>query len=160
VTATLRCAIDNMRRKQIGAGGLRHCLEMRHGGATMRTIFYLALALVLLAARPVFSQEGPRLQSNADLMRWCGSFVSDTTHVGGGFCLGYMKGVMDSLSVSPAKSICLPDVTTGQLARVYMKWADANPERLHESMYLGVLESLVQAFPCGLAAPAPVGAEE
>lgn len=129
------------------------------GARQMRTTLYLALALVLLAARPVFSQEGPRPQSNADLSRWCGSFVAGTTHVGGGFCLGYMKGVMDSLSVSPAKSICLPNVTSGQMAKVYMKWVGANPERLHESMYLGVLESLVQAFPCSLDAPAPVGTE-
>jgi Rap1a immunity proteins len=52
-------------------------------------------------------------------------------------CMNYLYGFLDgyykALSASGAKAqICIPpDATTFQLAAVYVKWGDRNPEKWH-----------------------------
>jgi hypothetical protein len=44
---------------------------------------------------------------------------------------------------------CAPtEVTTGQLAKVFVKWATDHPERHHEEWNVGLLAAWGEAFPC------------
>lgn len=69
-----------------------------------------------------------------------------------GFCFGYMNGVSDTLvllELTQRAKICLPERRTNvQLARVFVAWADKHPESHHKHPSIGVLEAMVEAFPC------------
>ena len=42
-----------------------------------------------------------------------------------------------------------PEVTMGQLVKVFVKWANDHPERHHERWLVGLYEAWGEAFPCG-----------
>jgi len=83
-----------------------------------------------------------------ELLEWCETPKSSDA------CLGYISGATDVLtsdSEGPlsAEFICMPaSVTTGQILKVYVKYANDNPEKLHYSASILLANALVTAFPC------------
>lgn len=80
-----------------------------------------------------------------------------------GICAGYLMGISDSIehykevfpSAVPAgwsfsfNDICKPNgVTAGQLRKVWVKWANENPQRLHQTGKSLVLAAFYAAWPC------------
>ena len=75
----------------------------------------------------------------------------------GGFCLGYIEGIVDYNVVTSVLILDKPDgtffcppqnVTVGQYARILTKFLRENPEILHESNSLVVTKAFGNAFPC------------
>jgi hypothetical protein len=67
-----------------------------------------------------------------------------------GLCLGYLKGVADSLN---GRSLCLPeDADTAQLTqvlkRVFLDYAKDHQEQLKMPAKFTVIPALQRAFPC------------
>lgn len=75
-------------------------------------------------------------------------------------CLSYLQGVRDALTTQyvghgDTAVMCLsPQVTDSQLARIFIKWAEAAPERLHEDAFRGVIAAFFPQFACP-SRPAP-----
>jgi len=74
-------------------------------------------------------------------------------------CLAFIGGLRDGEllgevaalggSRSPGRVICVPQqVDTDQLARVVVKYLEANPARLHERNSVLAFSALREAFPC------------
>jgi hypothetical protein len=68
--------------------------------------------------------------------------------VNSSFCLGYIIGVADSLSIN----ICAPGgsggVTVGQFVSIVRKYLNENPESLHRPADVLAFNALTRAFPC------------
>jgi hypothetical protein len=73
-----------------------------------------------------------------------------------GICIGSMSGALimaqveksRSASSPPAPGLCIPyGVSSGQLIKVFLKYADDNPDLLHEPLSVAV-ENLYRSFPC------------
>ena len=72
-------------------------------------------------------------------------------------CIGYISGVVDAGTIASQRNengkfpVCIPEtVSKGQLVRVYLKYADNHPERLHLVAATLVVEALATAFPCAV----------
>ena len=69
-------------------------------------------------------------------------------------CTSYLHGVRDSLSLDlgSGPTICpSPQVTTFQLARVFVKHAEEHPAALHQDAFVVVIAAFAANFPCGPA---------
>jgi hypothetical protein len=74
----------------------------------------------------------------------------------GNRCLGYVSGVADEFESEgledvkhPLGSICLPEgVSSVQLVKIFLKFADAHPEQLHYAAPTVIWNSLIDVFPC------------
>ena len=63
-----------------------------------------------------------------------------------GFCIGYIWAFLEN----PPTGVCVPTgVDAEQGARVFLKWADENPDQHHISRPMGLWIALRQAFQCG-----------
>ena len=83
------------------------------------------------------------------------------------FCNGYIQGISDAMQMQQAEidakgrlihkqTFCLPDeVTTTELALVYLKYMDGHPEKLHEDAFVTLWNALNDAYRCPRAAPHP-----
>ena len=71
-----------------------------------------------------------------------------------GFCLGYFQGVLITNYMFNALKrgdafFCAPiEVTPGQARKVFLKYINEHPEKLHEEPTSTVQESLIAVFPC------------
>lgn len=81
--------------------------------------------------------------------------------VSSGFCAGFVSGVIetqtwwqlrelsDSKRNQNVEHFCIPGtVTNDQIVKIFVKYLDDHPEKLHEPAVLLLLTSLHQAFPC------------
>ncbi|WP_223592418.1 Rap1a/Tai family immunity protein [Pseudomonas sp. A-R-19] len=74
--------------------------------------------------------------------------------IGAGQCLGIVEGVRMTMfylngSLPEAARVCFPKgVTTGQGARVVVKYLKDNPEELHEDATSLIFFAYHKAFPC------------
>jgi hypothetical protein len=81
------------------------------------------------------------------------------------FCNGYIQGISDAMQMQQAEidakgrlihkqTYCLPDeVTTTELALVYLKYMDGHPEKLHEDSFVTLWNALNDAYRCPRSAP-------
>jgi Rap1a immunity proteins len=132
--------------------------------AAMRILFGILLAFFIV---PVCNAQGKPTTvfggSASELVAKCKNIsVADPGGKGDSSdlyeCMGYICGVVDAPTIasrrneSGAFSACIPEsVSKGQLVRIYLKYADNHPERLHLVAAIMVIEALEVAFPC--AAP-------
>jgi hypothetical protein len=71
-----------------------------------------------------------------------------------GYCMGYITGFMDGLRALDTvyrqpTPYCVPaSVTTGQLIKVFLKYTDDHPEKLHYDSSMLMLAAITNAFPC------------
>lgn len=71
-------------------------------------------------------------------------------------CLGYVEGILDMAGltkdwrwVPKERTVCLPaGVTANQAARVFVKYGDNHPEKLHLDAPDVVYDAMLEAFPC------------
>ena len=71
------------------------------------------------------------------------------------FCIGYVSGFLDSMSVTVTstggrQNVCLPQhgITNDQAIRIFVKFLRENPKTLHESGRMSLYIALAKAFPC------------
>ena len=75
-----------------------------------------------------------------------------------GFCIGYMQGVLitnllvDRLKRGQAFYCPAVEVSPDQGRKIFLKYMNDHPEKLHEEPNFMVIESLVAAFPCKASA--------
>lgn len=120
---------------------------------------FRVLALVLAVPLVSFAQ-GPE---GSELLRACGAAVkqadglkvSDDEAIGSIWCIGYVSGFLDSLSVSVSttggrQNVCLPQrgISNDQAVRILVKYLRENPQTLHQSGRMSLYIALARAFPC------------
>jgi hypothetical protein len=116
-----------------------------------------ALAVLLLLVPATASAQGTT--SNAlDLLRWCDGREPDfMPELGPLLCSEYLGGLNDmhglltdpSLPTAAASKLyCAPALQGEQLVRIFVKFANEHPERLHGSPRIVFLEAMAQALPC------------
>lgn len=67
----------------------------------------------------------------------------------GNFCAGYIHGFLDAHSFIEEKKYCLPyPIDTYQIAKVYSKYLEEHPEKLHQNSNITFSEALIGYFPC------------
>jgi hypothetical protein len=71
-----------------------------------------------------------------------------------GFLLGYLKAQTielvfeDGTPISEALICINHEITSGQLRRVFIDWAEQNSDRASDERWVGVLSALSMALPC------------
>jgi len=123
----------------------------------------LVSGLLLLAAA-VSSPASALEQDGEFFLQSCGVAVklsdgqqiSDEERLRGVFCVAYLSGFLDSLTLSAKfssgkKVVCLPErgISNDQAARLLTKYLRDNPEMLHESGRMSFYITLQKTFPCG-----------
>ncbi len=123
---------------------------------------------LLLFSNPALAQDEPQPgHRNIDLMWACqgrgdnykiASENNMDAEIFGTFdllgCIEYLAGVSDMNAVFQAVTerglFCFPEqgLPSEQQARVFLKWAEANPEELHKNRRSGVVIAFANAFPC------------
>ncbi len=121
---------------------------------TRRTLAAIAIGLSLLAP-----QTGAAQNQAINLLRQCeGREPASAPELGLLACASYLAGFIDMHSIAEAygasTGFCMPrqGIQNEQAVRVYVKWANDHPEKLHESARLSVLWAMSDAFPCEQAA--------
>lgn len=133
----------------------------------MKALLIATLAAALVAAPAKADEPG----SIGELLTQCKSLIkfTDTESVSmadvtlAGVCSGYLSGYNDVASMRRGEivagkvvmkedshwGICTPPTASpAQLARVFVKWAEENPQRLHLPRLLGAQEAFKGAWPC------------
>ncbi len=127
-------------------------------------ITLLLFCCVFLAAQETLAQGN--FQIGSALLSQCKTWIRVSEEGGdvpevvsqlrqGSVCEGYIAGAADSFNfVQQVKKpqlrrLCIPaGVTTLQLARVFVKYAEANPEKLHYNAAVLVFNAFVTDFAC------------
>lgn len=65
------------------------------------------------------------------------------------YCVGYINGFLDSYSLAQEKTYCLPNpIEAYQVAKIYSKYLEEHPEKLHQNSNITFSEALIAYFPC------------
>ena len=76
----------------------------------------------------------------------------DSNPVLAGQCLGFVhaaKSILAFWEYDETGYVCIPEsVSNGQVIRVYVKWLNEHPERLHELDALLFITAMQESFPC------------
>ena len=125
----------------------------------MRVATILALALL---TGPVCASDSSTFDGNT-LLRQCQRVVDaldgrnvDFASISGNWCVGYVRGVFESLIWTAQYSetqtdprVCFPKgVSVEQATRVVVKYLHDHPAALHEHGLLLVVGAFADAFPC------------
>jgi hypothetical protein len=109
------------------------------------------LAFITIMAMSVGSPANAAYYTGGEILSDCES-KSDANTV---YCLMYLVGVADAhktlsnWEISTEELFCIPDgVKQGQLRKVYVKYANENPQELHLAAGSMATNSFTQAFPC------------
>ena len=115
-------------------------------------------ALALLAVTTSgYAQSVATLMQRCEIYEKDAKVTSDQTEyrkTETALCLGYFMAIRGmSLAVEadgrPFMRACTPKgATADQFIRIFLKFARANPEKLHEDAMFNVWNSLIAAFPC------------
>lgn len=108
----------------------------------------------LAAATPAArAADGPDASQMLSQCQWVkGAVLTDERvilpkNAGAYMCFGYFGAVQDLITAFPG--ICIPsEVRETQIIRVFVAYAEAHPETLHEQPQIIALTALAAAFPC------------
>ncbi len=104
--------------------------------------------------------QGP---AGSELLRACGATLrqaeggelSAEESIESIFCIGYVSGFLDAMSLTAAltggrPNVCLPErgINNEQAIRILVKYLRENPETLHKTGRMSLYISLERAFPC------------
>lgn len=121
-----------------------------------------ALLALALSLAPTLAPADAKA-SAADMLTKCkqweyytdsGLSIAPDAVLNVGLCLGFFSawnGVARMFGGSPqsALGVCRPpNVTNGQMARIFVKYAQNHPEQLHEGEGIVALYAISEAFPC------------
>ena len=86
-----------------------------------------------------------------DLTKWCdGTYLDEPKKnlVAYGTCIGYLTGLMDG-DLGATSAICRPDGATAEwLRRVWLRYAELNPEEMSAVAADAAKRAFKQAWPC------------
>jgi hypothetical protein len=92
---------------------------------------------------------------NAAVKQSDGGKVSDEEGVHSLYCIGYVSGFLDAMSLTVTttgakRNVCLPQagITNDQAIRIFVKYLRDNPAILHETGRTSLYLALAKAFPC------------
>lgn len=109
------------------------------------------LLLVLLTLLPGVTKPTPTVE---DFYGQCASLRVEDRAFCIGFLLGYIKAqtiplVYEDGTPVAKDLICLREaITSDQLRRVFIDWAENNADRAKDERWVGVLSALSDALPC------------
>jgi hypothetical protein len=112
----------------------------------------MAGMIVPLLMSAMFAQNSPNLNSRGSaLFAHCQEAVRifDNVRAGGDLqsateCTAYIDGFTDSGN----SLICTGDASVSTMTRIYVAYMQKNPKLLDQPKSLGLLESLMDAYPC------------
>jgi hypothetical protein len=126
-----------------------------------RTSFINAIVFFVLSSLQCAEAETEKVGSLRFLVAACksmtdmaeGKIMSADERSQVAYCSGYLSGLWDSLegNAKSGISICAPtgDITRLQMALVFLKWIDNNPQNLHWHPFDAASTALSVGFPCG-----------
>lgn len=120
----------------------------------MRILLLVFVAMLTFSVS--YEAVAVKKERSQDLSDWCAQREKGLIgQAKFGFCLGYLQGFANSLSMSAsaAKSgedvPCLPnEYSIKELMEVFDKWLKDHQHKIHEPYYLGVFAAFKRAFPC------------
>ena len=117
----------------------------------------ITLALGIPVGTVAQGSEGARFlrACGAAVKQQDGVSVSDQEMIESLWCIGYVSGFVDSLSISQStgggrQTVCLPQqgISNDQAIRIFVKYLRDNPGTLHETGRVLLYIALAKAFPC------------
>jgi hypothetical protein len=117
---------------------------------------FLAIMSLLLLVDPSLAEEDR--ENGAYFLKVCPKMLTDYINGSsgsvvneaweGGTCAGTMRTLVPAMQLVPGFA-CLPrEVTSAQMARVFIKYLKDNPEKLHEYFFPLAFAAFKQAWPC------------
>lgn len=112
------------------------------------------LAAVVVLSAFVWSPDDALGAGRTDELFWECEGSSKFKEFGKLNCAKYLDGVMDTHSIMTsagrAPLFCSPvqGISLDQAMKIFLKWAERNPEQLHESARVSVILAFAEAFPC------------
>jgi hypothetical protein len=119
----------------------------------MRQLKIFILLLSVVSASPVYAEADSDTSSGSYFLRACSYFLGDKssdTYVQT-FDSGECSGAVQMLRYTSRRNagVCYPQqATSGQIARVIVKYLNDHPEKLHEDYRVLSVEALQKAWPC------------
>jgi hypothetical protein len=113
----------------------------------LRQAIFAAMAMLVY---PVAAGAQSRTSTGEAYLEYCKLSLNQKAAAGyrDGLCVGAISTITFFSTILPTKS-CMPDgVTTGQAIRVYVRFLEQNPARLHEDFRTLAMESFRAAWPC------------
>ena len=113
-----------------------------------KTIRNLIAAMLLIGASQGAMAD---FQTGNQLLAKC---ENEDSFAGQGECLGYLKAAIDTYRTLAVLEefepfICMPERVNGrQIEKIWIKYANENPENLHMPAAALVLLADIKAFPC------------
>lgn len=136
-------------------GDFHHLGSIAFGILAMREILRIFCVLFLLAAP---SSANAQMTSALDLLRQCEGRASNAPpEYGFLVCASYLLGILDMQALltglvgdNGGGLFCVPEggIEGEQALRIYVDWANQNPNQLHETARMGALFAFMSAFPC------------
>ena len=130
-----------------------------------------ALGFCLLLAAPAWAQTAApaapaaaatpppafNVRTLSDLVALCNTPETDPSYPGAiGLCVGYGSGVLDYHLADTARNrrmrkVCLPTPppTRGEARKMFISWAQENPQYAESPAVYGVMRFFIATFPCG-----------
>lgn len=113
----------------------------------------LRLGAAAAAAAIAWLAPPAQAMTAMDLVLNCKAEVAPATAYDVGFCLGYMRGFIESATAASGSgqrpAFCAPEAApVGQIKEIFLKYAADHPQYLHVTAVRIVQQSLVEAFPC------------
>jgi hypothetical protein len=112
-----------------------------------------ALFIAALVSAPAQAGEKERsVWTGNNLINACRESTTGSTKTSAfeqGICLGAVFGLMGARPMKPELSFCPPpSASVAQGTRVLVKYMDANPEQLHKTLNVLIVNALQEAWPC------------
>ena len=116
----------------------------------MKRIRLILLALLLVSPLALGGKDGN------ELLEMCKALIDETDVVKGQTCGGYLQGIVEAHEALRGHGLCYrqdhfclsEEVSSQQLARLAVKYLEANPEKLNIPVADEVINAFMEAFPC------------
>ena len=121
----------------------------------LRNVLFAAIFAAVLWGGSI--QAGEKIYSGLDFDNWCQNLKrerkTDEQMWTSMFCLGYLRGFTEAHDIFNIEKeneyFCAEGVENMmQFMRVFHKWANDNPQKLHFPIARTLGEALASAFPC------------
>ena len=115
----------------------------------------ISLAVLVLTFSPTKKVDASEQRTDQLLWECTGKTPENLPEMGILACGKYLDGIIDmhSIAVGFRKMpplFCTPKtgISMDQGIRIFIQWANQNPQELHKGARVSVIKSLIAAFPC------------